>query len=213
MSLAVNDILSVKDFQSYQGQLLMNVYYFRLLAIPTVDSEPNEEQELLAAFQTQHSAAIALEQHTSLKHTLLRYDNLTNGIDFAERVVDIDGSISGDAEPSFVAFNYVMRRSTGLTRNGSKRIGGLSENSVVGNLPNLTGIRLEALGAAIGRGINAPVMGGTLWAEPVIVGRTQAIPGDPSSPYELDLSKINVVAGATFTAVSTQRTRKAGRGV
>jgi len=121
--------------------------------------------------------------------------------------------LTGDPMASFMALNFILRRSTGITRNGSKRFGGLDESSISGNSWTGSGSALTNMGTALA----SPLLHGTPvaapFADPVIVGRKLVGAGTPSEHYELDLTKINPVASAAFTAVSSQRSRKVGHGI
>lgn len=214
MSLNIGDIIKVTDFQSFLGQLMENIYFYRITAEPVpADGFTADEQVCLSFNAAVRSVVIPLQEVTC-SHGVTRMDNVTNGIDFAEINVPVNGTISGDAQPSFLAFNFVLRRTTGITRNGSKRIGGLDEGATSGNGITVVSTQLNNLGVAMAADLSYTA-GGTAhpFAEPVIVGRKVIGTGAHGPIYGLDLTKINPVASAAFTAVSTQRSRKAGHGV
>lgn len=214
MTLAIGDIVKVTDFQSFLGQIMQNVYFYRITAIPDTVNGGTVDEEVCWAFNTDVRSYVIPVQENICTHGITRMDNLTNGIDFAEINVPVSGLIAGDPEPSFMAYNFVLRRTTGITRNGSKRIGGLDEGGVSGNGITVVGALLTALGVAMASNLSH-VSGGLSvdFAEPVIVGRMIVGTGSHGDIYDLDLSKINPIASASFTAVSTQRSRKVGHGV
>jgi hypothetical protein len=214
MALAVNDIVKITDFQLYLGQLMENVFFYHIDAIPTPASGLTVEEELCRSYEVDVRLFMIAFQETSCSHGIVRMDNVTNGIDFAELNDPVAGAIVGDAEPSFLAYNFVLRRTTGITRNGSKRIGGLDEGGSSGNGITTISTLLTAFATAMA----APLLDNTAptpvaYAHPVIVGRKVVGTGSHGPIYGLDLTKINPIASAAFTAVSTQRSRKAGHGV
>lgn len=214
MSLAVGDIVRVIDFQSFLGQLMENVFFYRITAIPVAYPDATIDETVCLAYNAKVRSLMIALQESSCTHGITRMENVTNGIDFAEVNVPVDGGIVGDAEPSFMAYNFVLRRTTAITRNGSKRIGGLDEGGVSGNGITVVGAALTALAVAMAEPLEYPSGGLSVpFAEPVIVGRKKYVTSEGKDAYELDLTKINPIASAAFTAVSTQRSRKAGRGV
>lgn len=214
MALNVGDIVKLTDVQTYGLQLVENVYFYRITAIPVPFTDMTVDESVAHAFQSVIPVAAIPLQHGGLLHSIVRMDNVTNGIDFVEIPVGSNGSASGDPEPSFMALNFVLRRSNGLTRNGSKRLGGITEDEVNGNAFAGSTSALNNFVAAL----SAKLKDFTLptpaeFAEPVIVGRKLVTTTGGKSYYELDLTKINPVATAGFTALSTQRSRKVGHGV
>lgn len=213
MSPVIGNILKFTLSQSFLGQLTQNVLFYRLTAVPTPPDGVNVYDNMLLRINAQIGIAMRNLQSTECTHTIYRVDNLTNGIDFFEHTFNVDGENGGDPAPSFNALNFILRRSTLLTRNGSKRLGGLSEAISSGNTYTGSPSNLAALETAMG----TPLLTGDVtpdpFADPVIVGRVLYTPptGDPY--YKLDLSLINAVQSCSFTAVSTQRSRKAGKGV
>lgn len=209
MALAINDIIKITDYQSFLGQIMENVYFYEIDAIPAPADGFTVEEQVCLSFNSKVRINVIPLQENVCSHGVTRMDNLTNGIDFAEISAPVNGTIVGDPEPSFVAYNFVLRRSTGITRNGSKRIGGLDEGGISGNGITTVGALLTALGTAMAADLTYPAGGLEVpFAHPVIVGRVLV-----GGSYQLDLTKINPIASAAFTAVSTQRSRKAGHGV
>jgi len=207
MAIVLNDIIQIKDIQSFLGQLTLNVFMYRVVSLPVPIPPDSLEVTFLKSFRLHVAQRIAAEQHEGCEHTLLRLDNLTDGVSFGEYDPALSGSLIGDTAPSFNAFNFVLRRETALTRNGSKRMGGLAENSMTGNDVNISAARIADLETAMSDNLYNATPPGDPIAEPVIVGRTLV-----GTVYELDLTKLNNIVGATLTALSTQRTRKVGRG-
>lgn len=214
MSLVIGNIVKITDFQLFLGQIMQNVFFYRITAIPVPPEGNTVDEEVCLAYNSRVRSLMVPIQESSCTHGITRMDNVTNGIDFAEVNVPVSGGIVGDAEPSFMAYNYILRRTTGVTRNGSKRIGGLDEGGISGNGITTIVSQINALGVAMAQPLEYPAGGSSVpFADPVIVGRSLVENEDGEFVYQLDLTKINPVASAAFTAVSTQRSRKAGHGV
>jgi len=210
--LLIGDIIKVTANQRAQGQLCQNVFFYRVEDIPS-GVDPSTMYEYIAMrFNVVWGILIRGVQSTDCLHTVYRVDNVTNGVDFGEITINGAGNVGGDPMPSFNAFNVLLRRTTGVTRNGSKRLGGLPESASTGNQINWTsGVKadVEALFAAplvTADSIPEP------FAFPVIVGRKKFTNGWGDTYYVLDLTKVNPVQSALVTASTTQRSRKAGHG-
>lgn len=213
MALELGNILKITDYQTYLGQATQNVFFYRVTALPTPPEGQSVYEFICERFDVGVCAKMVLLQHNSAFHRIVRVDNLSNGIDFFELATDRQGTVGGEGASSFEALNFVLRRSTLLTRNGSKRLGALPEdiinaNSYVGSAPTMA-----LLVAAFASPLVTPDVTPDPFAEPVIVGRSLYTTPEGNEAYELDLTKINPIASAGFTAVSTQRSRKAGKGI
>lgn len=211
--LAIGDIVQVTANQNYAGQLVQNVFMYRMTALPEQDDFPNWYEYIAARFNVAVGIPMRGMQSNQITHTVYGVKNLTNGIDFFDKAINVAGSLDGPYATSFAAINFILRRTTGVTRNGSKRVGGLNEAATEGN--NITVAPLVL--AAVEEAFSAPLVTSDAipveFAEPVIVGRTEELNEDGDLVYVLDLSKINPISSASATAASTQRTRKAGRGL
>lgn len=109
----------------------------------------------------------------------------------------VDGAISGTALPPYVAYEFIYRRATRVTRNGFKRFPGVIEEAI-DQAGNVTGAAATALTAA------ETVLDDTLnmsWgtADPQIWGR----PIPPSTAH-----RFNDITEVAFQRVTTQNSRK-----
>lgn len=209
MSLTAGDVISVEDRQTYLGEQVINVYYFQVVSFePLVDLA-----DLADVFTSDYVAALLPVQHLELAHNRIIVRNLTNGLDIHEKpLAPIVGLNAGDPGNSLLAYSIRLVRSTAATRHGSKRIGGVPENASVGNLPTsqyATALALvcETLGVGLER---SGTVDEDFITVPVIVGRFPT--GDPNAG-ELDLSVLNPIASAQFIRITSQVSRRAGRGV
>lgn len=208
MAFQVDDVIQITDVQTFQSQLMLNVYHYRVVSFDAGTGYVDFAQ----AFELLIAGEIATVQTVDVNHSMVIVKNLTNEIDIWEEPADIDGvTAQGDNMPSFVALSFRLIRSSGLTRHGAKRIGGLDEGSISGN-GIAAGLADEV--AAIETALGSPLMregtSADFVLQPVIVGRYPS--GGPNAG-QFDLSKVNDVAAAQFIRVSSQTTRRAGRGV
>lgn len=208
MALAVNDILEITDVQVHLGQAVYNIYYYEVQSVEALA----DYDDVQGAFKLQIQDAVREIQVDTIEHTRILVRNLTNGIDLHEEPYSLFGNHTADSEASFYALGFRLVRSTLLTRHGSKRIGGIAEDMVLGNtvvageLPDVV-----ALADAMAEPLEVTgTVDHDFSAIPVIVGRFPT--GDPNEG-EIDLSRINPVAAGQFIRVTTQNSRKAGRGI
>lgn len=211
--LAVCDIVKITDYGVFLGQQVQNVWFYRCDAIPDPYTDETVDEAFCHAFNAQVRIFELPLQSTAMGHTLTRMDNVTNGIDFAEIAAPVNGLVDGDQGASFDAINFILRRTTGVTRNGSKRLGGLPESGLSGNSWLILGTPLTNFqNAAAAQLTDGGTPTPSPFATPVIVGRKVVGTGPHGPVYGLDLTKINPIASVALTAVSTQRSRKVGHG-
>lgn len=210
--LSINDVYRITAYQTYALQAVQNVFFYQLLNIPEGVGFLDQEDTILEAFKSEVGDVMRTAQHVGCEHVLYRFDNLTNGIDFREMAVNEFGAQPNPAGPSFMAINFKLIRQTGVTRNGSKRLGGLSEDAYGANGINLSGTLITNLEGAFGTALHNPIGGENIGA-PLIVGRTLEIDEEGKETYVLDLAKLNPIVGCQVTASTTQRSRKPGKGI
>jgi hypothetical protein len=133
--------------------------------------------------------------------------NLDDPTDFDQTFVGSNGTRTGDPMPSFVAAGFTYARSSRLFNNGSKRLGPISEGDVASGQP-VSGYLtlLQAAATLMGQPI---IDAGTVstWV-PVIWRRPGTYDSGVVSPPGL----FNPINDVRFTAITTQNTRKIGRG-
>lgn len=139
-------------------------------------------------------------------------ENVTNGIEFFDETRSQPGTATQDPAPTFVGVGVRQVRTTKVTRNGSKRLPGLSDAASLGNDLNLLTGQITAIETHFGA--NVLVGDGTIVndaeLQPVIVGRTL---NPTTGVYELDLTRVNDVSSAVVTGVTSQVSRKRGQGI
>lgn len=203
MGLALGDLLQIVDEQEYLGEQVLNVYYYRWFSAPSVDNTPYGA--MLTSFRDKVVNVVADLQNEGLEHVRLEIKNLSNGIDFAENIISEFGSYPGATGtylPSFNALSFKLVRDSLVTRNGAKRIAGLTDgmqngNEFVGNMDFV-----DAYRAAI---LDFLSVGLIDVAAPVIVKR-------PIEPPVGDDYLYSSIVAVSFEGLGTQNTRKQGRG-
>lgn len=206
MAMLPGNIIQIKAGQTYLSQAILNVFFYEVVSLDVGVTLEN----VLTTFTGWWTTNIKPLQVTTCALTTLEAKDLSNGIDIASRSVSVAGSLTGDGVPSFVTLSFRLNRTTGLTRHGQKRFAGCSEAAIIGN--DLSGGVLTAANtAATGLASSLLSDSGTNDHElkPVIIGRNKL----PDGTYELDITKVNDVQSAQYVRVSTQTTRRAGRGI
>lgn len=208
MALAIGDIIEIKAVQTLLTNMLLNVFHYEVMEFGNLVGY----DDILTNFDANVGAQVRGAQSSALSWQTLYLRNLTNGIDIAELAVNTAGGQTGDVMPSFVAYAFRLNRTSGVTRHGQKRFGGVPESAVT-NEGIVGGLAATVNGIATELQSVLEVDAGNendFILRPVIVGRTEI--GD-TGVYELDLTKINPVASAQYIRISSQVTRRTGRGI
>ena len=202
---SIGDIIRLTVSGKYQGQDVVNVFFYEIGAGTTGAIVP---EAWLPDWANEFEAKVLPTLSTDLIYDRIVYDNLTDGLEFADVGIDARGVDGSDPLPSANAMAVKMSRTTKITRNGAKRYAGLTETNVSGNdltIGELSKADIEAFHDTILQIDDYDMSGGTLILVNVIVGRTK----DGSGVYQLDLSKINWVSDAQVKSLtSTQNSRK-----
>lgn len=207
MAIAVGNILQITDVQQQATNQLLNVYTYEVIEVGSLV----DYVDISNSFQLLVQDEVVTLQHTSLVHTNTVITNLSNGVDIFEEAISIAGVQGAEAMPNFLALSFRYIRSTALTRHGAKRIGGIPEIAVSGNtLAGTFTTAVNAVAAAMAADVTVEGAGDNDFIiRPVIVGRYPQ--GSPNAG-QYDLSKINPINGVQFVRVTTQTTRRIGRG-
>lgn len=206
MAIEVGNIIRVTAVQNFAGVECLNVFFYEAQAYtvePTYDDVSTKFQQ----FWTLYVKPV-LSANNVL--SLVKVENLSNGLEFLDDVVSIAGSIGGEFLPKFNGWTFRLVRTTKATRNGRKCFAGIAESQTTSNVPAAGVVPLlDTLAVQLATDLEESVGMSVDWAfKPVIIGRvnTTTPPADPV--YELDLDIRNYVAGAQFTRISTQNSRK-----
>jgi hypothetical protein len=196
----VNDVVRIKMCAEMFGQEICNVFYY-LVSVWTGNADFDD---VANSFLGNVRDPIQALQDEDLTYQELVIDNVTNGVDFL--ILPLTGSgtrTNVEALPSFNALTFGLVRTTKLTRNGSKRLGGFSEDQISGNDVTMSGAAQAQLKNALSAFLQDQSPAVEYQLKPIIVGR------NPNG--SLDLTRINLVSGITNPTVSTQNSRKATR--
>jgi hypothetical protein len=204
VAAAFGDLIQIVANQLYLDQRVMNVYYYRVTnALGLADGYL---PLFNTAFQAQVLTPVRAVQASLLNYTSLVYRNVSNGVDILEQPVSLAGTVAttaAQAMPSFVSMSWLLRRESLLTRNGFKRFAGINDGTVDGNTTTISSTILNAVSA----GLAADLMAGiAVLGEPVIVRHPITIPAGTGYVYAS-------IGSAEFREVTTQNTRKRGRGI
>lgn len=200
MTIVLGDLLRITDAQTYLGEEVLNIYYYRSVSITPIGNEGYGT--ILDWFETEILEPVTQIQVSALVHNQLTIVNMTNGIDFLERAIDVPGEIAADESeclPSYVATGFRLIRESLVTRNGAKRYAGLSEQYTTGNEVLWTGAAQTDIEDALAADV---YLGAVLSAEPVIVKHPVGAPPVVSYLYS------SVGDAQMRRTVSTQNTRK-----
>jgi len=203
VAATLGDLIQIIDEQSYLGEKVLNIYYYRIITIAGLGSD---YLELVADwFEDNVIAAVVQEQIGQLSHDLISTRNLSNGIDFYEKPIDTVGTLTADANgqaPSYVSLGFKLIRESLVTRNGYKRFSGLADARIQGNTYFGDEEDIAAIEDALAADI---VIGAVSVAEPVIVKRPLA--AAPIASYEY-----SSIGSSQMVGLGSQNTRKPGRG-
>lgn len=199
MTIATGDLLQIVDNQTYLGEDLMNVYYYRWFSAPALDNVVYDD--LLDDFKEVVVNKVIAVQVEQLEHTTLEIKNLSNGIDFRVLTLELTGDIPAADDallPSYQAMTFQLIRDSLVTRNGSKRYAGVIESAVEGN----EFVGYDSAIAAIETALSDKLHTGIIeTCAPIIVKRPFTPPVGSSYEY-------SSVSAALFKGLGTQNTRK-----
>jgi hypothetical protein len=187
----------VVDYQRISGQDVLNVFQYIVRAIPSAMAYI----DFALAWVTEIQEKIRALQGANLQGYAVGVRNLTNGIEYEEYSVDSTGSAGpGELMPSFVAAPIKLGVTKNFTRPGGKRIGGLLEDQVQGDVLNLDGPAVDAVETALGNSFTvAGLIGDGGTAYPVILRR---LPGGGYDPALVNFVTEAIVGEFTTSQVS-----------
>lgn len=196
--MAIGDRFQLIDAQYYLGQGILNVFHYKAIA----GSTPNA-QYLVAGYLVSVMTPMRACQDVDMEHISITALNLDDTSDFWVEVPTSGnlGTYTGTHPlASWVALSFMYHRADRAVRNGWKRIAGIDEEVVAGN-EVVSGFMttVNALASAFASTID---VSGTQYV-PVIV-RKNVVP-----TASLDFA----ITGVSFRALTTQNTRKPGRGM
>lgn len=191
------------------GEDAKNTFY---VVFNQVTSAPETNWEVGLRVSDLWGSKVAPHIHSSCVLTNILFENVTDGVSLFEYPTSVAGLITtGESMPSYIAYSVRQIRTTKITRHGSKRFAGVPEYIVVGNgvVPSATWEGLTEFCSEPWQKVEGF---NVVWEfNHVIVGRQlQTVNGKKT--YVLVPGIQNAVQGADFRGITTQNTRKPGRG-
>jgi len=191
------------DFQVFDAQTCLNVHLYELLTGTATAAQ-------VAVGYVDNVATHMIDmQSEHVTHTEIRVNNLENDEDFASVFPALAGIVTGEALPPFAAFSIFWPRLSRASRNGWTRIPGVAESQQgdgvlsAGALTNLNAVAAFMFGwtdSEIGYSTIRRI-----WRRP------QTAEQHPPDGVEQGFFPCDT--GFGIENVSTQNTRKFGRGV
>lgn len=208
---AIGDVVELVHEQTYLGQNVNNVYYFRAVNAVALAT-------LTTWFETNVVPQVKANQVDLVNHINLRCRNLFNDVEtYEEPLTGVGAIASGVTEmPAFMAYTIRLDHDNGTLRPGFKRFVGVTEAGLDDGLVNAA--RVLALGGIGDLLKNPPTVLNPNWLH-VIVGRVCETPNptpgaQPSClKYRLpeQASELNdgiVVSFEAYAQPTTQNSRK-----
>lgn len=208
---AIADVVELVHEQTYLGQNINNVYYFRAVNAVALST-------LTSWFETNVVPNVKANQVDLVNHINLRVRNLFNDVEtYEEPLTGVGAVASGVNEmPAFMAYTIRLDHDNGTLRPGFKRFVGVSEASLDDGLVN--GGRILALTTLGDMLVNPPAVVNPNWLH-VIVGRVceepNPVPGAQPSclKYRLpesgaELNDGIIVTHEPYAQPTTQNSRK-----
>lgn len=218
--MAVGDVYEVIDVQTLYSQEVLNVYFYhQILLVPLTGGALNTSSVLADEWQSQVLPKVTAIQAGGLTHQGIRVRNLFDETDSFEKLINVAGGFSDNsADTAFDAYGLQMQPQSRAVKVGHKRIGGVSDQKVVGGIVNDT--TALANGQALATQLASNITIGAIilqdaW-EPTIVKRVRS-GTKPNYKYRLPTAAgeavFSKVIGALFDVlITTQVSRKIGRG-
>lgn len=196
--MALGDIYEVIARGTYFAQQILNVFHYSVTVDP---GSTSSALSIANALNSNILSPCTLVQSDQYAWTDVQAKNLMNVADFGDVSAPNVGAVSGDAMPSFVGWGFQLNRQLSISKNGRKTFSGVPESLVTnGDADPSAAVPLANIAVAIGQAI---IVSGVHYA-PIIWRRPDALhPTGTSFP----------VSGAIFKRVTTQNTRKIGRGI
>lgn len=205
MALSDGDVIEMTLQQTYLFQTVLNVFHFRV----TEDVTPvtTTLTAFYALWQTNVLPTLKAIISDQLSYNGAKLKHILGGTDEADvGHAAIPGLVSGDPMPPFVAWEFKYVRATTTTRHGFKRFAGISENHQTSGLINPAVVTaVNALAVKLGDIVWSGLAGDNVFT-PVILSRFDG--GVPRVP-----PITNDVNAVVYARITSQNTRKYGRGV
>lgn len=196
----MGDIFSLKLSGNLHSQTVNNMFFYEF-----VGAAGGDAQALGDLFYAWLPPIISTIVSSSYTMTDIEVQNLDTPSDYFVRAFSISGSRSATTQGPFQAWGFRINASSLVEKSGAKRIAGVAESDTTNGVCDSAILSdVNAVGAALGGAL--PLVGTKLFRPRI---RHLANPdelGPPEYYYGL-------VSSGVFTGVTTQNSRKYGRGV
>jgi hypothetical protein len=136
--LATNDVYELTDIQTYAGQEVVNVYFYKQLSGSFVDTfNPTPAGTLIDRFIALALPQIAAIQTANLQHIEIKCRNLFDDADASDKGVSVPGTYGAtslDVLPIFNAHAFQLSGVGSVVKDGAKRIAGVVETGQTNGL-------------------------------------------------------------------------------
>lgn len=198
MPTVTSGVYKITLKMSLNAQVIFNTFHY----LETLERD-DQQANAADALDEDIIPGMSLVQATGLTYTEIRAENLTGTLADAIKVpTTTAGTTLGTRQQSYVAAGFKRARTTKETRNGSMRIGGLTEDDTTANLYEAAYITLlNTLAVTLGTQIGVV---GALFD--LVILKTRPLGTEPFV--------VNPVSVVTRDAnPTTQTSRKAGVGI
>lgn len=198
---AVGDIIRVILSQDLGGNLVQNVFHYRLDSFVGSGATDFINDALRSQFLSTVRPAMELVQATSLEYTQIDVQNLNDVA--GDEVLALTGTGSaGASAPSLAAYSFQLRPQDKSIRHGRKSIAGINELNVTLN---------DAGGALLADLVSLGVVFATQLVHPnadftPVIARIAPASVRPYIPYAV------AIAEGLYKGIGSQYSRKQGRG-
>jgi len=209
MAIGVLSIIQHRFFQEYQSETLLNVQHYIIVAMETSSDDLADYAQPM--FEHWSTALAPGQSNLCYSRRSELYE--VNGLDYGVYAADtnVPGTQVGEPEPSFMSVSIQQVRQSRATRHGWKRFGGITENQVSGQALTSAGLsQWQDIAANLfpfNLTLNSQEFPATrsITFQPIIWGGND--PDYPTGRYSAISSYV------VKNVVTTQNTRKAGRGI
>lgn len=205
------DLMRVTLYGSYLGQETLNVFFYSKDSDSSGTGAANDAESIAEAFNARVVTALLPLINAAAIYTGVKVEGVYGNTDFGEiSFAPRTGTFAGEPMPSFVAHAFRLTRPSNTIRHGQKRFAGVAETQSNGNTQNIAVNIINAVTDAL----TAPLDG----TEPA------GYPDGPGTGYVPVLASF-ILQGqerlepffmrfttAAYRGVTTQNTRKPGRG-
>jgi len=174
--MALTDCYVLRDIQSFNGELILNVYFYQDLLLASV------AQNVVESFVADMLPKVRAIQTNVLKHEVIDAVNMADPANFYETPINLLGLVATEAMAAHDAINYSLRLNSRALRPGSKRYCGIPDNASSNNTFADSGFLAAAETLRVQ--LFTPLLSGVLVTfQPIVVKRV------PYNPDPLDLGK------------------------